>query len=69
MDLCSNMRRVRTIKKYSQEDIADALGITQQQYSRYETGMNEIPVHYLVALCKFYGVSADWLLGLKEEIE
>ena len=40
------------------------LGTTQQVYSRYEKGVNELPIRHLVALCRFYGVSADYILGL-----
>ena len=50
-------------------DIAEVLNTTQQQYSKYENGQNEIPVRHVITLCKFYGISSDWLLGLKEEME
>ena len=60
---------IRKMRKLSQKQIAEILGIPQQQYSRYENGKFEIPVRYVVALCKFYDISADWLLGLKEEME
>lgn len=43
------------------------MGMSQQQYFKYEKGVNEMPVRYVVAFCKHYDVSADWLLGLKEE--
>jgi len=32
-------------------------------YARYERGANEMPIRHLIALCKFYNVSADYLLG------
>lgn len=69
MTLTENMRKLRLERKLSQMDIAELLDTTQQVYSRYELGMNELPVLHVVTLCKFYGVSADWLLGLKEEME
>jgi transcriptional regulator with XRE-family HTH domain len=31
-------------------------------YARYERGANEMPIHHLITLCKFYNVSADYLL-------
>lgn len=67
MDLVSNLRKIRTERGYSQYDIADVLDTTQQVYSRYENGLNEIPVRHVITLCKFYGISSDWLLGLTEE--
>lgn len=63
------LHRLSEIRKkagLSQKKVADILNIPQQQYSRYENGNNEIPVRYIIALCKFYGISADWLLGLKD---
>lgn len=38
--------------------------ITQQQYSRYEKGGNELPIRYLIQICKLLAISTDWLLGL-----
>jgi len=69
LDVIQNLRTIRVQKGYNQMDIAEVLGTTQQQYSKYENGQNEIPVRHVITLCKFYGISADWLLGLKEEME
>ena len=69
MVLTDNLRKIRMERKLSQMDIADVLGTTQQVYSRYELGTNEIPVRHIITLCKFYGISADWLLGLKDTKE
>ena len=57
------MRELREDKGLNQSDIARILGTTQQVYSRYETGVNEMPVRHIVALCDFYNVSADYFLG------
>lgn len=59
------LRDLREDKDLTQTDIANILGTTQQVYSRYEKGVNQIPLHHLVTLCKFYKVSADYILGLK----
>ena len=69
VDVIQNLRMIRIKKGCSQMDIAEVLNTTQQQYSKYENGQNEIPVRHVITLCKFYGISADWLLGLKEELE
>ena len=39
----------------------------QQQYARYEKGINEIPFSYIIELAKFYNVSIDYLAGLTNE--
>lgn len=67
MNYIDNMRKIRHERGLSQMAVAEVLEINQQQYSRYENGQNEIPVRHIITLCKFYGISADWLLGLKEE--
>ena len=69
MDVIQNLRTIRIKRGYSQMDIAEILNTTQQQYSKYENGQNEIPVRHVITLCKFYGISADWLLCLKDEVE
>ena len=69
MDVIQNLRTIRIKRGYSQMDIAEILNTTQHQYSKYENGQNEIPVRHVITLCKFYGISADWLLGLKDEVE
>ena len=59
------IRELREDRDLTQSDIAKVLGTTQQVYSRYEKGLNEMPVRHIITLCKFYQVSADEILGLK----
>ena len=68
MSVTERLRAIRIQRGYSQMDIANVLEMQQQQYSRYELGTNEIPVRHVITLCKFYGISSDWLLGLTDEI-
>lgn len=60
------IRELREDRDLTQTQIAEVLGTTQQVYSRYEKGENEIPVRHIITLCKFYNISADYILGLKE---
>lgn len=64
---CELLRELRESRDLKQSDIAMVLDTTQQVYSRYETGINELPLRHLVTLCRFYHVSADYLLGLNKE--
>lgn len=60
-------QRIKDMREDSdktQEEIATILGIKRQQYARYESGMQEIPLHHLITLAKFYNVSLDYLAGL-----
>lgn len=63
------LRDLREDKDLTQADIAKVLHTTQQVYSRYEKGINQIPIHHLITLCKFYKVSADYILGLTNELK
>ena len=58
------IRDLREDSDKSQREIAECLGMTQQQYARYESGVREIPLHHLITLAKFYNVSLDYLAGL-----
>ncbi|MBP1572573.1 MAG: helix-turn-helix transcriptional regulator [Clostridia bacterium] len=58
------IRELREDGDYTQKQIADILNTTQQVYSRYENGLNELPLRHLVVLCRFYNVSSDYVLGL-----
>ena len=55
---------IRDCKNITQKEVAEYLGIKQQQYARYEKGVNVMPVTYLGPICKFLDISADYLLGL-----
>ena len=63
MEILRGLREDRDLK---QSNIADIIGTTQQQYSKYETGESELPLRALSILADFYNVSADYLLGRTE---
>ena len=52
--------------KASQLEIAELLCTTQQQISKYENDIQEIPCRHIITLARYYNVSADYLLGLTE---
>lgn len=58
------IRDLREDKDLSQSDIANVLMISQQQYSKLETGKSEITGDKLLLLAEFYDVSVDYILGL-----
>lgn len=63
------IRRIRELREdhdKTQTDIAKILGTSQTMYSRYERGINELPLRHLIELCKYYGKSADYILGLSD---
>lgn len=60
------LQELRIERKLSQQEAAKALGITQQSYSRYERGGNELGYNALIKFAKFFDVSIDYLLGNSE---
>lgn len=48
------LKDLREDKDLTQADIGKLLNTTQQQYYKYEKGIQEIPVHHLITLAKFY---------------
>ena len=58
---------IRDCKNITQKEVAQALRIKQQQYARYEKGINVMPITYLALICKYLDISADYLLGLIDE--
>ena len=62
-------KRIRDLREYkdlSQSQIASILNISQSTYSRYESGYLDVPSEVLIALSRFYDVSVDYILGLKD---
>ena len=64
MNYAERMRNLRQDNDLSQKKVADMLGVAQTTYSQYELEKRPMPIDYLIALCKFYNVSADYMLGL-----
>ena len=64
------IKRIRDLREdndLTQQQIADLLHTSQTMYARYERGANELPIRHLIALCKIYNVSADYILGLVDD--
>ena len=61
------LKDIREDRELTQTQVASFLNMKQQQYARYEAGINEIPFSYIIKLAKFYDVSIDYLAGLTNE--
>lgn len=61
-----NRNRLKDLREdhdYTQQQVADKIGITQRKYSYLETGIQQLTAEMLVLLARFYHVSVDYLLG------
>ncbi len=69
MQYYERLRQAREDKDLTQTDAATAIGSSQNQMHRYETGVNEMTVGKLRQLCLLYGVSADYILDLPKNLD
>lgn len=63
------LRELRVAADMNQMDLADVLGMQQNQYSRYERGERELPMHLFVKLAEYYNVSLDYMVGRSDTRE
>lgn len=61
------VRDLREDKDLNQSQIATILNVSQTTYSRYESGVLDIPSVALKELALFHNVSVDYLIGLTDE--
>lgn len=64
MDYRVRIREVRKDHDYTQAQLGQLLHKSQQGYSHIETGRAELKIEDLIRLCRFYELSADYLIGL-----
>lgn len=61
-------KELRIDRDFKQREIANLLGISQPSYADLENEVTMLTADYIIKLCKFYNVSADYLLGLSTKI-
>lgn len=67
MHYYEKIKELRVQNNLSQAQISEVLEIKQPQYHRYESGAREMPIHLMIKLADFYGVSLDYIAGRTEE--
>ncbi len=67
MDYIDRLTNIREDRDIKQEEVAKLLGIKQSAYSKYEKRRTKLQIDDLIILCKFYNVSADYILGLSND--
>ena len=63
----SRLKEIRKDRDFTQTDIANYLGMKQQQYSEYEIGKRLIPIETLDKLADYYDTSIDYLVWRTDE--
>lgn len=59
-----NLKEARTLKGYTQSEVALKLKMTQQQYSRFENGVFELNYEQILSLCALYDVTPNDLFDI-----
>ncbi len=67
MDYQTRIRHVREDRDLTQAEIGKLLQKSQQGYSHIEAGRAELKIDDLIKLCRFYNLSADYLIGISDK--
>lgn len=63
------LKSLRIDRDKTQKEVAKALNIAPNTLSQYEAGTRNIPNVILKRMALFYGTSADYILGLTDQLE
>lgn len=58
------LKELKLSKNLSQKDLGEQIGTTYSAISYWENGVNEPKICHIIALCNYFNVTADYLLGL-----
>ena len=61
------IRDLREDKDLKQSDVAIILKTARNYYGEYERGTRPLPIEHLITLCRYYNVSADYILGFTND--
>lgn len=64
MDYRMRIRNIREDRDFTQAQIGALLNKSQQGYNHIEAGRAELKIEDLIKLCRFYNLSADYVIGL-----
>ena len=69
MNYRERLKSLREDNDYTQTEIGKLINKSQQGYNHIETGRAELKIDDLAVLCKFYKVSADYIIGLTNDVK
>ncbi len=61
------LKEVRLLRNLRQKDVCERLNMKQSQYSRYESGEDEMKIGTLIEICQALDISSDYLLGFSDQ--
>ena len=64
--LSVRLKELRHERNLTLKQVSFELSIPLQTYANYEKGTREPPLDLIIVICKFFDVSADYLLGISD---
>jgi hypothetical protein len=68
-NISRNLKKLREIARYTQDEVAHALGITRSAYSNYESGDREMPYDVIEKASDFFGCDMMVLFEDNENVD
>ena len=62
------LKELRAENNLTQEKLAQAIGTNQRTVARWEVGKSDSSVFYILKLAEYFHVSADYLLGVEDDL-
>ena len=59
--------QLRKQRGLNQKELGEIVGLSHKSISTIESGLTSTSIEKLILLAQFFGVSTDYLLGLKDE--
>lgn len=66
-DYRQRIRDIREDRDLTQAELGKLLNKSQQGYNHIEAGRTELKIDDLIKLCKYYNLSADYIIGLTDK--
>lgn len=64
MDYRQIFKNLRVDNDLTQQQIADICNVSDATVGHWENGKREMKIDCIVKLCKYYNISADYVLGI-----
>lgn len=68
-EIASNLRYYRKLNNYTQRELANALGISHNTVSAWESGTNSIDVEILVNICGLFNITLNDMLKTEDNFQ
>ena len=66
-NFATRLYELRVLRRLTQKEVGEAVGLTAKPICTIENGTTKTTIDKLILLAKFFDVSTDYLLGLKDE--